>query len=265
MNKGMSLLELQQSFYRAVFDPGSPDNNELYTCIKPAINLSSENLVSVYKDSILGGLTEALSSIYPVCVKLVGEMFFDHMVADYLNRYPSGSPDLGDYGAEFSVYIADFEPAKELEYLADVATLEWSWHRAFNAPDSVDNDVCALTDLAGVAEVDQGGIHFVTTPSAILVRSIFPIQQIWQVNQEDYVGDGIVNLDDGAVCLVVWRNATFGMRIDVLSEQEYGFLQAVIDGKSFSEIAALPCASDLSGVLGRCMQTGLITGFTLVN
>jgi len=261
----MSLLELQQSFYRAVFEPESLDNDEFYTCIRPTVNLSGEKLVNVYKDSILGGLNEALSSIYPVCVKLVGEMFFNHMVADYLNRYPSGSPDLGDYGAEFSGYIADFEPAKELEYLADVATLEWSWHRAFNAPDSVGTDISSLADLASVTENDRGSIHFVTTPSAILVRSIFPIHQVWHVNQEDYVGDGIVNLDDGDVCLVVWRNATFGMRIDVLSEQEYAFLQAVIDGKSFSEIATLPCGSDLSDVLGRCMQTGLIAGFKLIN
>jgi len=265
MSKDMSLLELQQSFYRSVFDTESTKNAEFYERIKPTVNLSGEQSVNIYKDSILGGLTEALSSIYPVCVKLVGEKFFNHMVADYMKRYPSSSPDLGDYGSEFHLYIADFEPAKELEYLADLVTLEWSWHRAFNAPDSPAVGVCSIADLSTVAEVDQGNIYFVTTPSAILVRSIFPIHQIWQVNQEGYVGDGIVNLDDGAVCLVVWRNATFGMRIDVLSEQEYAFLQAVIDGKSFSEIATLPCASDLSGILGRCMQTGLIAGFTLVN
>ena len=265
MSKVMSLLELQQSFYSAVFDAESTENTEFYECIKPTVNLTGEQSVNIYKDSILGGLTEALFNIYPVCVKLVGEMFFNHMVEDYLKRYPSDSPDIGDYGSGFSNYIADFEPAKELEYLADLVTLEWSWHRAFNASDTLAADICSIADLSTVAEVDQGSIHFVTTPSATLVRSMFPIQQIWQVNQEDYVGDGIVNLDDGAVCLVVWRNATFGMRIDVLSEQEYEFLQAVIDGKSFSEIATLPCASDLPGILGRCMQTGLIAGFTLVN
>ncbi|OUR92506.1 hypothetical protein A9Q81_16270 [Gammaproteobacteria bacterium 42_54_T18] len=264
MNKGMSLLELQRLFYKTVFDSQSPENGEFYARIKTTVNLSGEQSVNIYKDSILGGLTDALFSIYPVCVKLVGEMFFKHMVADYLRRYPSNSPDLGDYGSEFSVYITDFEPVRELEYLADLVTLEWSWHRAFNAPDTLAAGICSIADLSTVAEVDQGSIHFVTTPSAILVRSIFPIHQIWQVNQEDYVGNGIVNLDDGAVCLVVWRNAAFGMRIDVLSEQEYEFLQAVTDGKSFSEIATLPCASDLSGILGRCMQTGLIAGFTLV-
>lgn len=265
MSKSMSLLELQRSFYKAVFDTELAENAEFYKTIKPAVSLTGEQLVDVYKGSILGGLTDALSCIYPVCVKLVGEQFFNHMVADYLKRYPSGSPDLGDYGSEFSVYIEDFEPVKELEYLADLVTLEWSWHRAFNASDSPGVDVCSLEGLAGVAEVDQGDIQFVTTPSAVLVRSMFPIHQIWQVNQEDYAGDGIVNLDDGGVCLVVWRNATFGMRIDVLSQHEYEFLQAVIDGKSFSEIATLACASDLSGILGRCMQTGLIAGFTLVN
>ena len=265
MDEKISLQKLQQSFYKAVFEAESSESTELYVGIKSTAKLSGEQLVNVYKDSILGGLTDALSSIYPVCVKLVGELFFNHMVADFLKRYPSGSPDLADYGSEFSVYITDFEPAKELEYLADLVELEWSWHRAFNAPDSLGTDVSSLADLAGVAEVDQGNIYFVTTPSAILSRSIFPIHQIWQVNQGDYVGDGIVNLDDGAVCLVVWRNATFGMRIDVLSEHEYEFLQAVIEGKSFSEIATLPCASDLSGILGRCMQTGLIAGFTLVN
>ena len=53
------------------------------------------------------------------------------------------------------------------------------------------------------------------------------------------------------------------MRIDVLSEDEFEFLAAVIVGKVFSEIAALPCASSLLEILGRCMQTGLLVGFQL--
>ena len=66
MSKGISLFELQQLFYKEVFDADSTENAEFYKCIKPAINLSGEQSVNVYKDSILGGLTEALTSIYQI-------------------------------------------------------------------------------------------------------------------------------------------------------------------------------------------------------
>lgn len=265
MKNKNSLLVLQQTFYNAIFEPNGPEDAALYKNVNPEAWGTGDQLVNIYRQSIRGGLVEALSNIYPVCVKLVGELFFEHMVEDYLKKFPSRSPDLADYGAEFPLYIKEFEPAKELEYLSDVAVLEWCWHRAFNAANEVDGSVNQLAELAEVPVADQGSIRFHLAPSAFVVRSEFPIQQIWQVNQDEYEGEGIVNLDDGASCLVVWRNAVFGMRIDVLSEQEYAFLKAVKEAKPFGEIATMVSASELTGILGRCMQTGLVVGFELDN
>ena len=265
MNQKMTLAELQQAFHQAVFEPGAEDNKALYAQIKPLGELSAEKLVDVYRSSILGGLTEALNNIYPVCLALVGEQFFNHMVADYLRLYPSGSPDLADYGERFPAYLLDFTPAKELVYLPDVAALELCWHRAFNAAEDLTDGVKSLAELADVTETEQGSIGFHLTPSAFLLRSDYPIQRIWEVSQKDYQGTDTVDLDEGGVCLVIWRNVEFGMRIDVLSEQEFVFLTAVNQGRLFAEIATMSCATELPSIIGRCIQTGLLAGFELKN
>ncbi|OUS26002.1 hypothetical protein A9Q99_19690 [Gammaproteobacteria bacterium 45_16_T64] len=264
---GMSLKELQRSFYNSVFRKNKKNDVELNESVEPAMDLESDQLVNIYRESILGGLTEALVQIYPVCAKLVGEVFFSNMVVGYMREYPSGSPDLADYGYDFSNYVATFEPAMELVYLADVATLEWGWHRAFNAEDVSSSEVSALASLTEVPENKQGDICFVLTPSGYLLRSAYPVHKIWNINQTDFAvekeGDDCVNLNEGPVNLIVWRNSEFGMRIDVLSDDEYVFLEAISEGKSFAEIATLSCAPKLSELLGRCMQTGLLVGFNL--
>ena len=263
--KKLTLKELQEAFYKTIFEPKDDSNEALYRKIDPLGDLSGEQVVDIYRNSILGGLTEALANIYPVCFKLVGETFFNHMVAGYLRAYPSGSPDLSDYGAHVSSYIREFDAAKELVYLPDTAELEWCWHRAFNAADTLEEHTVALDKLSEIPEQDQGRIRFYVDPSVFLVQSQYPIHRIWEVNQDDYEGDQAVNLDDGAVSLVVWRNVQFGMRIDVLTDDEFSFLNAVGEGKTFFEIAQLPCASTLIETLGRCLQTGLLVGFTLID
>ncbi len=265
----MSLRAMQKAFYQGIFNP--KDTQTLAslqdTIASTDAPLSPEDRIDIYRGSILGGITEALTAIYPVCVKLVGETYFTRMVSGYLTQYASGSPDLGDYGEHLAQYIADFAPAKELVYLPDVAQLEWYWHKAFNAEESglsrrVQHTIAELGDLT---EEQHANIQFCLSPSACLMSSQYPVHKIWQVNQDDFEGEPTVNLDDGGVALVIWRSPDYGMRIDVLNEHEHEFLNALHQGQRFQDIAQLPCAASINELLPSLIQMGLITGFNLID
>lgn len=263
----MNLRDMQKAFYEGIFNPKNQNNLAQLseTITETEALLSSEDRISIYRGSILGGITEALTAIYPVCVKLVGETYFTHMVAGYLTQYASGSPDLGNYGEHLPQYIADFTPAKELFYMPDVARLEWYWHKAFNAEES-DNARAiqySIADLATLTEEQQAHIQFCLTPSAFVMQSNYPVHQIWQVNQENFQGDQTVNLDEGGVQLVIWRSPDYGMRIDLLNEMEYQFLSALDQQKTFGEIAQLACGEFINDLLPKFIQMGLTAGFNL--
>lgn len=107
----------------------------------PALNPAG---LAVYRNNYRVGLIDTLAFIYPVCRQLVGEDFFSGLARAFIGGHPSHSGNLHLYGAGFGDFIAGFEHARELPYLADVARLEWRVHRAYYAADAAPVDSAAL-------------------------------------------------------------------------------------------------------------------------
>ena len=257
------LHDMQNYFVNAIFDgaEGSP----IHDFIGEQNNRSIEAQIAIYRGSIFGGLIKALAETYPVCKKLVGEKFFDTMVCHFLKKFPSLSPDLNDYGVELADFIESFSPAASLPYLADVARLEWAWNIAFSGADTTAGDFFRLAELT---PEQQLAIRFLLPEDSTLLAFEYPIYRIWQVNQDDYEGDGEVDLDDGACHLLIWRYE-FSMRIDVLDEPQWLFLRRVREGNLFSTICEdLICKYgnvDIGNLLSTSIQKGWVTGFSMDN
>jgi hypothetical protein len=227
--------------------------------IEPTAGMSGREHLAIYRNAVLGTMLRAMANIYPVCRQLVGEDFFDAMARRYVRHTPSQSPDLGDYGASFADFIADFEPAAALEYLPDVARLEWCWHTAFHATDESGLDIGAL---GAVPEHALESIRFRMPVSASLLDSDYPIHRIWQVNQPDWSGDQSVDLDEGGVRLIIWRQG-YDMRVDPLSEMERQFLGEIAAGRTLRDMGEKKNAPEIETLLPRCVQRGWIAGFEL--
>ena len=90
-------------------------------------NYSVEIAIEVYRNNYRGNLHDTLTLVYPVIEQLVGRDFFRFMTRNFINQHQSRGGNLHHYGKEMASFIAAFEPAKELAYLSDVATLEWAW------------------------------------------------------------------------------------------------------------------------------------------
>lgn len=135
---------------------------------------------AVYRNNVTISLIEALAVTYPVVLQLVGEPFFREMARLYARQHPPRSRIMLDYGETFPDFVANFAPASEVHYLADVARLEASRRRAYHAADAPALDQTAYTRLSA-AELDAVTIRF--HPSVTILQSSFAIVSLWAAHQ----------------------------------------------------------------------------------
>jgi len=134
---------------------------------------------AVYRNNVAASLVNALKSRFPVVEKIVGEEFFAAMAQLFVFEQPPRTPLLATYGDEFAAFIAKFEPAREVAYVADVARLEAARTRAYHA---VDATPLGVAEFAAVDVSTLGAIRVDLHPSAEIVRSPHPIVTIWEMN-----------------------------------------------------------------------------------
>jgi len=217
----MSLEELQNDFLQAFISNKSKPS--FLKHIKKSQQLSQQDRLDIYQDSITECLANALREFYTVCEKLVGNLFFSGMAHSYIKQTPSHSPNLFDYGESFPTFVAEFKPAKSLLYLSDVCRLEWAWHRAYYAPDQQPLD---FSELTKISEMSQNNLIFELPVTGTLIESTYPIHRIWEVNQERYQNKSDINLNEGGVKLLIWRKG-IDLKIDLLTEKEWHLLSAI--------------------------------------
>ena len=98
----------------------------------------------VHANNTRVSLRIAVENVYPVTRRLVGADFFTVMAEQFVASHPPNHGWLSAYGADFADFVAQYRPAAELGYLADVARIEWARVRAASAPDAPLLDLTAL-------------------------------------------------------------------------------------------------------------------------
>lgn len=98
---------------------------------------------------------------------------------------------------------------------------------------AADSSLPDLTGLGNVAAVECGKLTVALHPSAGLIESEYPLQQIWLSNQADFDGDPHVELDSGACRLLVFR-PQWEVEIRPLALAEYRCLAALAGGEGLT-------------------------------
>ena len=240
-----SLRDDQLDFARAVYDGAMALENRIR-----ANGLTGARRLQVYRNSVFTGLTEALREIYPVINQLVGAEFFDHAARQYIERHPSRSGNVHDFGGEFPGFLATFPGADSLIYLPDVARLEWAYHRVFHAADHAPLDLSAL---AGVTPSDYGRLCWQFHPASRLLASEFPVLRIWQVNRDDTECMETVDLSSGGARLLVIRRE-LEIELEILGAGEYALLCALADDQEFAAACEQALAIEPDFDVTTCMQ-----------
>ena len=211
---------------------------------------------AVYRNNVMVGLSKALKSRFPVVEKIVGEEFFAAMARVFVLEQPPCSPVLAAYGDEFAPFIAAFEPARELPYLADLARLEAARTRAYHAADATPIDASQLARLDPGA---VGSIRFDLHPSFEIVRSPHPIVTIWAMNSGEQELTPIENwrAEDALVA-----RPYLDVEVRTLPPGGAAFLLALAARLPLAEAAEAALADDtnfdLTGNLAGLLGSGLV-------
>jgi len=169
-------------------------------------SVSAEARLRIHRHHVAHSLGSALAATFSTVHALVGEAFFRGMAQRFIEQTLPAQPVLAEYGADFPAFVAGYEPARSLPYLADIARLDWALNVAFNSP---------------------------AADGVTLISSPYPLDRIWAAAQPDAPAD-TVNLDDGRADLLVLRRPDDAAFI-VLTVGEAALITALFDGRSLEE------------------------------
>ena len=249
------LMQMQDDFTDALFSTTSP----VPACVKGATIRRADRRFAVYRNNVAVSLIEALSSRFPVVKRLVGDEFFSAMAKRYVLREPPFSPLLIHYGETFPMFIEEFEPAKPLPYLADVARLEFARGRAYHAADAEPLPAQLFADLP---EEKIGATLVTLHPSVGILASAYPVLSIWEANQ----AAAVTPVEEWQSEAVLVARPVLEVKTERLGTGVATFLLALQSGASIAEAvetasSAAPgfnTAEGLATLIGQNLAVGLL-------
>lgn len=228
----ISLKDLQNKFISDCLSGELEDGNISLAPDIDSTSISAKGRMEIYRESAIGNITSALRLTYPTVEKLVGERFFSALCRKYTEKFWPETGNMDDYGEEFASFLEEFEPAKALLYLPDMARFEWLFHKSSIADDK------PIGDWQRLVEIDEDKIMDIKISLHHSVRifySKYPIIKIWQICQEAEDSRNTIDIDKelGGAILLVRKN----MKVDIypVNEDEKIFLQLLMGGSSLQQ------------------------------
>lgn len=171
-----SQTRLQRAFAEALLF----DNAPIPATIRLASGAAHASRFGVYRNNVIAGLINALAVRYPVTRKLLWDDAFNHVARLYITAEPPRSPVMFEYGGSFPRFLRSVGQGTASDYLADVAELEAARTLAYHA---VDAAPLPRDAFAAVAPEDLPELRLTLHPSAVLLKSRFPVVSTWEANR----------------------------------------------------------------------------------
>jgi hypothetical protein len=221
----MQLSEIQEGFRKILLNqPAALETPpEDFAALFAAGDIPLPERLKVYRNNVVGSLTETMRAHFPLVEKLVGEDFFKMMARSYILARPPEGGCLNAYGADFDELIALLEPAKILPYLSDVARFEAALHAAYHAKD---DEPLRAEDLATLKPEE---IRLVLRDSVRLVASAYPLRKIRDFCRDG--ADGTLDISSGSESLLIYR-PLLEVEIVPVGAASYRMLEEIAAGKT---------------------------------
>jgi hypothetical protein len=216
----------------------------------------------VYRNNVTVSLIDALAAIYPAVQRITGIDFFRAMARFHVRGTPPTSPLLFDYGRDFPEFIAQYEHAQMMPWLADVARIERTWLDAYHAADAAP---LAPSQLAAVAPERLGDLVLIPHPAAGIVRSQFAAVTIFAANRDT---SPIGRIDAATAEDALVTRAEFDVVVRHLPPGGAVFASSLMSGRPLGEAAAraldavadFDIASNITGLIEAGAFTSIAFG-----
>lgn len=215
---------------------------------------------AVYRNTVMKGCIDALQANFPTVERMVGEEWLRAAAGVFARGQLPSQPSLLLYGEQFPAFLATFEPAQEVPYLADVARVDRLWTEAHVAADA---PVLAAAALAALPPSAMSSFRLRLHPAARWAWcGDWPIHTLWSRNRAhdadpgapmEWVGEGVlVTRPLGAV------------QVEAFGRAGAALLDACWSGLSIE--GAVQCAleaqsdADLAALVRQLLQAGAFSG-----
>ena len=264
----MPLANIEKTFMQNLLKPQANDADFL-SALLPVGRLSKEKQLSIYRDNINGAHQKVLGQIYPACLNILGEDYFNQLCRVYRFEYPSINADLNEYGQYFSVFINEqikiHPELSEFEYLIELAWFEWNWHASYYAKD--DNRF-SFEKLALVSEKDQNKLIFILSDSLSLHASLYPLLDIWRANTNNIEENQVFMLTESKTYFCISR-VNFSPEVEMLNHYQHELLSAISQETTLAQLSELSVESNAGNTSGfqnelmHFIQKGWVTDFSV--
>ena len=217
------LAGFQGAFATALFAPADSDG--------PLAALTRQPAFAVYRNTVMKACIDAMEANFASVARLVGSDWFRAAAAIYVAAQPPADARLLRYGDGFPEFLAAFEPARELPYLADVARLDRDWTEVHAAAD-------AAADAAWFATLSPQALGATrVAPHPAASWRWFdgqPIFSIWSRNRGEGADDSEITWQ-GEGALLTRRDGAVAWR--AASQADCAFLDACVGGAPLVDAA----------------------------
>jgi len=256
----MSLANVEYQFLCSLIHSG---NNDLDFMSELAVvgSLSVEKQWSIYQNNINGAHQKVLAQVYPACLNILGENYFNQLCYFYRCKYPSTRPDLNMYGEYFPVFlqkrIAIKAELSDFEYLGELAELEWYWHKSYFS----DNDpLFDFEKLATISVEKYEKLSFTLSCSLSLHETEYPLIELWNANSKKLADTETFLMPDSKQYFCIFREK-FKPLIEMLNERQYVCLSLIYNKASIVELSEAGLQNELMSFI----ESGWVTGFSIDN
>lgn len=246
----MTLIETQRRFSAWLAGGG--------TDVSAMMGPRARRGLAVYRHAMGATLTAALRDSFEKTHAWLGDTAFDAAAVAHARIRPSTSWTLSDYGEGFEATLADLYP--DDPEVVELAWLDWSLRRAFEAPD------LAEIDHADLAEIDWDAAILCFTQT-LTWRVIYTnAAAIWRALSAGEPPPSAASLEAPAA-LIVWRQR-LEPRFRTLDPIERAAMEKALAGEDFATVCEATARADpfddparrAGLMLAQWLGDGLIVG-----
>ena len=256
MNATPPLLELQRSFADVLLARGDAADAAVWVDgagLEPAARLA------IYRNAVAGNLAASLHTSYPTVLALVGADFFDTVAERYRRLHPSCCGNLQRFGEAFPAFLQTLPEARPLEYLPDIARLDWLRQVSALAPDAAPADAAAMAAAAGA---EPARLRIRLHPSLQRMGSPHAVLTLWQWCRSP--DDPAPRPDRRAEWVLLWRDGD-DVAMAAVEPATFRCIDALGAGadlaSAYAAAAGIDAGFDLRSCLGDLLARGLIVAF----
>ncbi|TCL62125.1 DNA-binding domain-containing protein [Rhizobium sp. BK251] len=216
---------------------------------------------NVYRNNVTVSLIDAFAGIYPAVQRCTGTDFFRAMARFHLRATPPTSPLLFEYGRDFPAFIEQYEYARSVPWLADIARIERAWLDAYHAADVAP---LAAEILASVPPERLADLVFKAHPATKIVRSNYPALTIFAANRGHGPVDPIDAFDPEDALIT---RPDMEVAVHHLPPGGAEFLMSLISGEPLGLAAARAVDAspsfDIAASVAGMIEAGVFSAITL--